>query len=99
MADLGQIGTLIDSTSDGQYRYSISGTVTDSLGAPKQTYVVFITTGDGYSTPPSIDRIALSSLTGTYAAPFTTNSSKTVICVDVSDPHANDIVFGKVVPK
>lgn len=99
MADLGQIGDFIDSTCDAQYPYSISGTVTDSLGAPKQAYVVFINPGDNFSVPPSIETIRYSNAAGAYAAPFGTATPRTVLCVDISDPHSNDIVFGKVVPK
>lgn len=99
MADLGQIGVLIDVICDAQYPYMISGNVTNSSGAPMQTYVVFINPGDGATTPPSIEKFRWSDLTGAFAAPFSTTTPRTVLCVDISDPHSNDIVFGKVVPK
>lgn len=98
MADLGQIGDLFDSILDPQYRYTIQGVVTDSLNNPAQRYVALIDPGNGLTTIPTIEMLRLSLSDGSYAFARETNTPKTVICFDVSDIHANDLVFGKVVP-
>ena len=89
---------LFDSIIDPQYRYTIAGTVTNSLGSPMQTYVVLINPGDGNASAPSVEAMRVSKSDGSYAFPLDTPTPRTVLCVDYTDVHSNDIVFGKVVP-
>lgn len=76
---------------------TISGTITDSLGAPLAAVVHLLSRSTSSTVPATIEAIRYSS-DGTYIFSVTGTAPRAILVFDNSSPNINSILIDKVVP-